>query len=152
MKKSILDNESLLRDTVNRCSNPAQVLEELGLNAGSGNYVTLKKYCKKFGIEIVLGKSKRVKRRPILEMFTKDCEIARHHIKRRIIKDNLIPYECAKCKNKGEWDNKPLSLQLEHKNGVNNDNRLENLEFLCPNCHSQTDSYAGKGKKYTGLV
>lgn len=150
--KSKLDNERLLRETVERCSNPAQVLEELGLNAGSGNYVTLKKYCKKFGIEIVLGKSKRVKKKPISEIFTKECQIARHHIKRRIIKDNLIPYECAKCKNKGEWNDKPLSLQLEHKNGVNNDNRLENLEFLCPNCHSQTDSYAGKGKKHTGLV
>lgn len=38
----------------------------------------------------------------------------------------------------------PLTLQLDHINRVNNDHRLTNLRFLCPNCHSQTDTYAGK--------
>jgi 5-methylcytosine-specific restriction endonuclease McrA len=42
---------------------------------------------------------------------------------------------------------KPLSLHLDHKNGKNNDHRIENLRFLCPNCHSQTATYAGKNKK-----
>lgn len=67
--------------------------------------------------------------------------------------ENLIPYKCMECGLENEWNNKKISLQLEHKNGINNDNRLENLGFLCPNCHSQTDSYAGKNKKkHTGLV
>ena len=43
-----------------------------------------------------------------------------------------------------EWLGNPLALQLDHINGVNNDHRLTNLRFLCPNCHSQTDTYAGK--------
>lgn len=42
------------------------------------------------------------------------------------------------------WNGQPLVLQLEHKNGINNDNRLENLAFICPNCHSQTPTYAGR--------
>lgn len=49
-------------------------------------------------------------------------------------------YECAVC-HLSEWRGKLLSLQLDHLNGVNNDNRLENLRLLSPNCHSQTPTY-----------
>ena len=48
------------------------------------------------------------------------------------------------CGNEGFWNGKKLVLQLEHKNGIHNDHRVENLCFLCPNCHSQTDTYSGK--------
>ena len=67
-------------------------------------------------------------------------------LKERLIKNNLLEYKCAKC---GiiNWQNEPIVLQLDHINGVNNDHRLENLRFLCPNCHSQTETYAGKNKK-----
>ena len=43
--------------------------------------------------------------------------------------------------------NSKLTLQLDHINGINNDNRKENLRFLCPNCHSQTDTFAGRNLK-----
>ena len=66
-------------------------------------------------------------------------------LKQRLVKENRLEYKCAICGIK-EWNNLPLSLQLDHINGVNNDHRLENLRFLCPNCHSQTDTYSGKNK------
>lgn len=75
----------------------------------------------------------------------KKCKHARHTVKRRIIQDNILEYECSKC-GIDKWDDKDISLQLDHINGINDDNRLENLRFLCPNCHSQTDSFCGKGK------
>lgn len=65
---------------------------------------------------------------------------------RKLAIENGIAYECAECKNDGTWREKPLSLDLDHKNGVSNDNRLENLRFLCPNCHRQTETW-GKKKK-----
>lgn len=76
--------------------------------------------------------------------------VSRHTIKERIVKDNLIPYECAEC-HTDQWRGKKLTLHLDHINGINNDNRLDNLRFLCPNCHSQTDTYCGKnnGVKFT---
>ena len=67
-------------------------------------------------------------------------------LKKRLLSNNLLDYVCAKCGNKGEWNGQELTLQLEHKNGIHNDHRLSNLEFLCPNCHSQTDTYSGKNK------
>jgi Zn finger protein HypA/HybF involved in hydrogenase expression len=89
----------------------------------------------------------RSDRIPDLVVFVENSTYARHNLKRRIIKQKLIPYECEDCGTGDEWNGKPISLQLEHKNGVHNDNRLENLCFLCPNCHSQSDTYAGKNKK-----
>ena len=76
-------------------------------------------------------------------------------IKKRLICDFDRAYECAGCKNEHftkcdgvlMWNNKEIMLQLEHKNGIHNDNRLDNLEFLCPSCHSQTCTFTSKNSK-----
>lgn len=64
-------------------------------------------------------------------------------LKARLISEGRLEYKCAIC-GLTEWMGKPITLQLDHKNGHNNDHRIENLRFLCPNCHSQTETYAGK--------
>ena len=71
--------------------------------------------------------------------------VAISRLKVRLINEGYMEYKCARCGIK-EWMGKPISLQLDHINGNNRDHRLENLRFLCPNCHSQTDTYAGKNK------
>lgn len=68
-------------------------------------------------------------------------------IKKTIIRDKLIPYTCQECGNIGEHLGKPLTLHLDHINGNNKDHTISNLRFLCPNCHSQTDTYCGRNKK-----
>lgn len=68
-------------------------------------------------------------------------------LKARLLKAGRLKEECSSCGNGPEWNGKPLSLQLDHINGINNDNRIENLRILCPNCHSQTDTYSGKNAK-----
>ena len=55
--------------------------------------------------------------------------------------------ECSNC-HISEWNNKPITFQLDHINGDHCDNRIENLRFLCANCHSQTDTYTGKNIIY----
>jgi len=69
---------------------------------------------------------------------------SRDAIRKTIIRDNLIPYECQECGNTGEYNGQPLALHLDHINGIKNDHTLSNLRFLCPNCHSQTDTYCGR--------
>lgn len=78
--------------------------------------------------------------------FIENSPTTRAVIRKYIIRHNLIPYVCEKCGNDGNWQGTVLTLQLDHRNGVNNDHRLENLRWLCPNCHSQTDTFTGKNK------
>lgn len=79
-------------------------------------------------------------------IFCENSKIKRYTIKNIIIREKLLKFQCNLCGNKGNWQKLKLVLQLDHKNGISDDYRLENLRFLCPNCHSQTDTYAGKNK------
>ncbi|MGH2994388.1 MAG: helix-turn-helix domain-containing protein [Solirubrobacterales bacterium] len=67
----------------------------------------------------------------------------RTHLKGRLLAEGLKQNRCEQC-GITEWQRKPLNLQLHHVNGDGTDNRLENLRFLCANCHSQTDTYGGR--------
>ena len=58
-----------------------------------------------------------------------------------------VEERCSKCGLGPSWNNEHLVLQLEHKNGIATDHRLENLSLLCPNCHSQTATYAGRNAR-----
>ena len=80
------------------------------------------------------------------KLFCKGSKHARTILRKTILQENLIPYKCAIC-GITEWQGKTLSLELDHINGENNDNRLENLRFLCPNCHSQTTTYGSRNQK-----
>lgn len=64
-------------------------------------------------------------------------------LKKRLLEAEKLTYECEIC-GISEWMGQEISLHLDHINGINNDNRLENLRLLCPNCHSQTETYAGR--------
>ena len=81
------------------------------------------------------------------EVFVENSTYARHNLKRRILKDELIPYTCSVCGIGPEWMGKPMPLILDHKNGINNDNRLDNLRFVCSNCDSQLDTYKSRNRK-----
>lgn len=69
------------------------------------------------------------------------------HLKRRLIRAGLEEV-CSCCKLGPEWNGLFLSLQLDHINGTRTDNRKENLRLLCPNCHSQTETFSGKKAKH----
>ena len=78
------------------------------------------------------------------EVAVENSTYNRSHLRKRLIRDGVIPYECQECGMGPEWRGKPLSLVLDHINGKNDDHRIENLRFLCPNCNSQTETFAGK--------
>jgi len=73
-------------------------------------------------------------------------ETSRSHLKGRLIQAGLKENRCEGC-GISEWNDRPITLELHHVNGDGLDNRLENLEVLCPNCHSLTDNWGGRGRK-----
>lgn len=81
---------------------------------------------------------------PTETIFIENSKISRGVAKKRIIKDRLIPYKCSRCQCEPVWMDERLVFVLDHINGVRNDHRLENLRFLCPNCNSQGDTFAGR--------
>jgi hypothetical protein len=83
---------------------------------------------------------------PLESVLVENSTYARHALKKRIRKQELIPYVCGCCGIGPEWNDKPMPLILDHINGVNNDNRLENLRFVCSNCDSQLDTYKSRNR------
>lgn len=81
---------------------------------------------------------------PLEEVLIVGSSYARKNLKKRLISNNLLANICASCGLTGLWNGMAITLQLEHINGVSNDNRLSNLCLLCPNCHSQTKTFAGR--------
>jgi hypothetical protein len=88
---------------------------------------------------------------PIDRLLVADTYRSRHNVKLRLIGQGLKRNRCEVC-GLTEWRGMPLSMALHHVNGDGRDNRLENLQLLCPNCHSQTENFAGRRRARLTVV
>lgn len=77
------------------------------------------------------------------EVFTKNSRFSSGYVKKRLLDEGLIEYICDKCKI-SEWNGSSISLELDHIDGDNRNNTRPNLRLLCPNCHSQTETWKGR--------
>lgn len=151
-------NREEFQTIVNQYNSLADILRYFGLHAGAGNYKTIKKRLKEEDININHIKlginsnkdrlfTKLSKNEIINRHFIYGSKINSHTLKMYALRYNILDNICYECGQKPQWNGKPLVLQIDHINGISNDNRIENLRILCPHCHSQTDTFSGKRKK-----
>ena len=148
--------EEQFRAAVPKSYSIAQVLKTIGLKATGANYKTIHIKTEQFGLDTshwtgqghLKGKTHSWATKIDLTeiLVEKSTYSSTSYLKSRLIKAGIFTNQCSICKN-GEWCGKNLVIQLDHINGNNRDNRIENLRMLCPNCHSQTDNFAGKKLK-----
>ncbi|QES54862.1 HNH endonuclease [Streptomyces venezuelae] len=150
---------TVLEEAVSTSSNMYAVLRYLGLDAVGGHHTHISRRVRSLGIDTshFTGPSRTERMRVNHRKRTADEILREDHSPhptrtpgkalRRALLDLGVEERCADCGIEAVWMGEPLLLEVDHINGDWRDNRAENLRLMCPNCHSTTDSYRGRGKR-----
>jgi hypothetical protein len=152
MRKNLWNDEKKLKCIVENSNNYTECIKKLRLSLSHGNYDTLKKYIKVFNINIEhftfkgnLNHSN--KKLPLEDILIENSTFSRFHLKNRLYKEGVKQRNCEICGQSEEWNGNHMSLILDHINGINDDNRIENLRIVCPNCNATLPTHCGKNIK-----
>lgn len=129
-----------------------QALMGLGLRPAGGNYSTFASTVKRLNLDTShftgKGWNKGKTHPPIVSIedyLRNEKPVTSHRLRLRLLREGVKKHQCESCL-LTEWFGDPIPLELDHINGQRHDNRLENLQLLCPNCHALTPTYRGKNK------
>lgn len=147
--------KEIIQEAVNRSFCWAEACRQLNLQPSSGSQSYLKKRAMDFKVSFghfwsiskLSARPKKTLRKDIRSFLISNGPfINSHALKVRLIRDGLKRHACESC-GITRWMDRPTPLELHHVNGVKNDNRIENIQILCPNCHAMTPNHAGRKLK-----
>lgn len=136
-----------LKLAIEKSHSYSEVLRYFGKNISSKSMNVLRRWITKHGLDdsgLKQWMSNKVRAKRLAEYLVLGSTISSSDLKRKLYAAGLKKEVCEECNQLPEWNGKKLVLQLDHVNGNNRDNRIENVKILCPNCHTQTATF-GKG-------
>ena len=139
----------------------SRTLAEVGERVGMGNANRVRVRIERLGLDASHFRGQGWRRgtkgalvppRPLEEILRVDCFVQGRRLRERLIREELKEHRCEIC-GLTEWNGLAIPLELDHINGRRDDNRLENLRLICPNCHAQTPTYRGRNiGRYTEAI
>lgn len=147
-------HKEVLEKVIGESYSFAEALRKIGLRDCGSNFKTIKKYVEGYNIDTShfrgqtwnkgMGNTDYAAHNKLEDILKENTNFKSDTLKYRLVKEGLKQWKCEKCGNEGTWEGGELVLELHHINGNHYDNRLENLQILCPNCHSQTNNFRTK--------
>lgn len=151
MAKARIDNftSEQLAQLVAESDSFNDLIPKLGYNTRSGsNHNTVKSRLDKYGIDYSHFSNLHKTERNEQNVFIENSSASQATLRRWYKKGNYTEYKCSICNMEPVWQGKPLTLILDHINGKNTDDRLENLRWVCPNCNQQLSTTGFHGNKF----
>jgi hypothetical protein len=144
--------EAELRAVVPAASTLTEVLRHFGLRPAGGNHRLLRHWLDRWNIstEHFTGTPAGPPRRkaiPLEQVMVRGSTYQRSQLKQRLYDTGLKQRRCELCGQGEEWCGARMALILDHINGTADDNRLENLRIVCPNCAATLDTHCGRGNR-----
>jgi hypothetical protein len=142
--------ETELRAAVGDARCLSDVLRHFGLRAAGGNFRVLRSYLERWAIstdhfdENAARRGRARASRPLAEVLVPRSGYSRRRLKERLYSEGIKQRACELCGQGEDWRGRTMSLVLDHVNGVHDDNRLENLRIVCPNCAATLDTHCGR--------
>ena len=139
-------NQEEFSKIVAECCSMRELARALGYQGGGYNGEAIKKKCLEYNLSLehFTGQSKNTTKRSEENVFIENSTANQTTLRRWYEKGQYSDYKCSICSQEPFWNGKPLTLTLDHINGINTDHRLTNLRWVCPNCDRQLDTFCSK--------
>jgi hypothetical protein len=149
--------EDELREAIAASRSWSDVLRRVGLRPAGGNHLTVRKHAAMWSISTDHFDPHAASRealwharqpRPLAEVLVEDSTYSRSTLKKRLYNEGLKQRQCEICGQGEHWNGRQMALILDHINGVATDNRLENLQVVCPNCAATLSTHCGRNNAF----